>query len=449
MDDESHCKEKDKDPYCNPNLTFKKTCTELLGYGPYIDDNAPECTELCTVDTSACVVDLCGNGKIDEGEACDFGRGNDQAHTLITSKQCTEIDAKKYSSGKANCTKRCTVSDEQTACVLSTGDDKTGLYWCKLMAPTSVVFDANKNSETMTVEYGIGKDVTESGMKAQLVIGTDFKKMSEWIAVDATQDAANDKFTAVLDSQKVMHWGGTQAYYTFRIDAGSGYKYCTIEGSAPVAVSDGSSALNLHDVGTAAVSNVVSGNILAKFDFDDKSKYAGGDPRNGGQGFVADEGTGRIMVDGAGADKYKCPSSNCFSAGVTGQCFGFGSCRTSLDDPKDGAIINGVAVGNHLLIKDVNASGASNINLDMQVKLNDTAKSPNKLVVRYSTNGTDYTEVKKIDLPTTDKQFHAISTLKLPSGADSCSALSIQVIPYNSGSALIKFDDIVISKSDE
>ncbi|MBQ9395411.1 MAG: hypothetical protein IJU23_07835 [Proteobacteria bacterium] len=444
VDTESHCKEKDKDPYCNPK-TFKKTCPELLGYGPYIDDNAPECTELCTVDTSACVVDLCGNGKIDEGEVCDFGRGNDQNHTLITSKQCTEIDAKKYSSGKANCTKRCTVSDEQTECVLSTGNDKTGLYWCQLMAPTSVVFDADKTSETMTVEYGIGNDVTESSMKAELVLGTDFKKISEWISVTAKQDAANDKFTAVLDSQKVTHWGGTQAYYTFRIDAGAGWKYCTSEGSAPIAVADGSSALNTHYVGVASISNTTSGNILAKFDFNDTAKYAGGDPRNGGQGFAADEGTGKLMLDGESASKYKCPSSNCFSGGVTGQCLGFGDCITALEE----AVVNGVAVGKHLLIKDVNASGASNINLDMQVKRNDTTKSPKKLLIRYSTNGTDYTEVTKIDLPTTDKQFHAVKTIAIPPGANNCSALSIQIIPYDGGNSLIKFDDIVISKNNE
>ena len=82
----------------------------------------------------------------------------------------------------------------------------------------------------MTVKYNIGNDVNESGMTAELVYGNDFKHMSKWKTIAATQNASADTFTATLTDANVLSVGSadSSAYYTFRIKANNSadWQYC-------------------------------------------------------------------------------------------------------------------------------------------------------------------------------------------------------------------------------
>ena len=450
-DTADHCK--DEKPACKPKLEFKKTCTELLGNSPtgyYKDETAAQCTEKCTIDSSGCIPDYCGNNNVekDQGEICDFGR--DTKDVVITEKKCADLDNKKWASGNATCKKSCTQLDT-SKCVELT-DQKQGFYWCQLMPPVTVVFDENKKEETMIVQYGIGSDVTETGMSAELVYGADPKKLDDWKNVTAKQDAANDKFTATLKSEHVAALNN-KAYYTFRIKSSSSAKwqYCKLNSKAPESIDstlspapsiNGDAGLNINTAGLATVQTVDTGNILAKFDFDDTTKYKGTDPTNGGKGFEADVGTGNIRV--ATTSNWKC-SDTCFAGGETGNGFSIGNCKKAKEG-QDGAIASdGSVVGNHILISGINATNATNIDLAMSIKRNKKDSSPTNVVVRVSSDNWEWSEDIKLD--DKDTNFHAITPINLPDSVHNKASFDIQIIPYGSGNALLKFDNVIVSKN--
>ncbi len=442
--------DKTKGELCEDDDDIPKsvTCASLVSKSEYwTADSRVTCNKTtCQYDTTTCVVDLCGNGVVDEGEACDLGRDTDEAHTLITEKQCTAIDPVKYASGKVQCTNNCKKKTE--TCELSTGDDKEGLYWCQLMEPTTIVLDANKTQETVTVEYGIGSDINASNMKAQLVISNSPSNISSWIsAADAT--AGTGKFTAVLTSQKVNHWGDNKAYYTFRISAsgtGNDWKYCQKNEGSEGTVNGKlvpTSELNDHKVGVATISNIVSGNILAKFDFS-RSVAVNNDLNAGGATYIADSGSSTSAFIKIGKSTY-CDSQN------QGGCYTEGANKAlnvrGFSKAKDSAMSG----NGYVLISDINANGASNMNLSMDI-YRSNEKSSSNVGVMASTDGTDFTEITDIKLAADKVTFHS-HKIELNSTYDNAQKLYFKLVPYGptdntySNQSYLRFDNIVISKN--
>ncbi|MBQ9816549.1 MAG: hypothetical protein IJM59_03625, partial [Proteobacteria bacterium] len=244
-----------------------------------------------------------------------------------------------------------------------------------------------------------------------------------------------------------------KAYYTFRIKSSSSAKwqYCKLNSKAPESIdsdlkpaasNNGDAGLNINTVGLATVQTVDTGNILAKFDFDDATKYKGTDPTNGGKGFEADVGTGNIRV--ATTSNWKC-SDTCFAGGETGNGFSIGNCKKAKEG-QDGAIANdGSVVGNHILISGINATNAKDIDLAMSIKRNNASSSPTNVVVRVSSDNWEWSE--DIKLNDKDTKFHAITPINLPDSVHNKASFDIQIIPYGSGNALLKFDNIIVSKN--
>ncbi len=460
--------DKTKGEECDPGKADSyndKTCNELVNANErYTAASKVGCNPTtCKFDTSNCIVDVCGNGEVDalNNEKCDFGMKNNAVETEM---KCINLNAKnagisdnKWNDGTAKCTNTCGKLDT-TACKTLEDTGETGVYWCQLMAPTNVTFDATTDKKTMTVRYKIAGDVTESKMKAQLVYGSDYTKISGWKTIDATQDASNDKFTADLTKAAVeaaMSKDGKDVeYYTFRISPtgnDADYVYCKMNQADeatevytldPVPLENAETTeakLNSNTLGSAMVSSTQAGSVLASFNFDDNAKYKGGDPTNGGNGWAADEGTGTIMV--GTSSNWKCPSSQCFSGGVSGQSFQVGSCKSSKSDA--------LSEGNSILISGVNANGASGINLSLYIKRNSTDSSPKNVIVLYSTDGEHFTEVKDIALNEKDKNFYEYKDIELPSGANNTASLSVKLLPYGVGSGSVKFDNIVLSQKNE
>ncbi len=86
------------------NTTFPGGIIKCSKYDPKYESGKLSCTNLCHIDTSACIerVDPCGNGKLDEGELCD-----DKLFSN-TNTLCSAWG--NYASGNVTCTATCEIS---------------------------------------------------------------------------------------------------------------------------------------------------------------------------------------------------------------------------------------------------------------------------------------------------------------------------------------------------
>jgi hypothetical protein len=377
----------------------------------------------------------CGNQKLEPGETCEFEG----------TQNCKDIDAK-WGAGTATCTD-CKLDDSQ--CILN--ETKVGLYHRQLINPVDITFTPSHKSETVNVRYTIGIDVNEPDMQAELVYGTDFKTMEKWKTIPATQNADKDVFTATLQDTNVLSTGGDKAHYTFRIKASSDadWQYCKRNNPDqyadadiidpdldPYTLKEGDhNDSNVHETGMATVSTLNPSNIIAEFNFDDITKATGN-----AVSYTADIGNGIITNE----DTAWCNNNQCYVNGVSGKSISLKNWKTHKEDAVD-SYNNPLAA--HISISSLNTTGATGINLDMQVRRN-AEESPDKIAVVYTTDGENYAEGGEISLNTDSQNVtHFLPySLELPSGVNNQSTLTLVLIPYG-GNGLLRFDDIVISKA--
>ena len=424
-----------------------KTCKELVGDKRYTSTSKVTCSATCKFDTSNCIEDLCGNEQIDalNNEKCDFGV--DGSGNVITEKACVNINSDQWGDGKAKCTNSCKKYDT-SSCVDKAQTGKSGLYYCQLMHPTRVEFTDQLKEQEMTVRYEIGGDVTEANMKAQLVWGSNLKdyELNSWSTADAVQDKTGKKFTAKLKKEDVASFGNS-AYYTFRISKtgqASDWVYCkrnpasendiskdSVEDQtlSPYSVSS-SSLLNAHIIGEATISNVPVGDVIAKFTFDNAKQSAATDP------ISADVGSGTFRGEGK---NWACPKTN-----GTPNCFkshdGYGNAWKV--DGWTKAKADAIKSGRRIWIYDLNTSGVEDLDLVFEVAKNSLNTAPTGIVVRRSTDGTSFEELRTIELKATNTDFTEITTDVKGNVAN----LYIELIPFGNNGQL-NFDNVIVKKA--
>jgi len=414
------------------------------------------CSE-CKYDFSACVpaeTIECGNGILEGDEECDW---TDSKGVVITEQSCSSV-VPGSSSGKATC-KSCKL--DTSACA---GGANTGLYWCQLMTPVELTFDDLKTSEVVVARYGIGDDITESAMSAELVFGAELNTMSTlWKAIPATQNTTDHSFTATLSSAALKSLkdadGKSKFYYTFEIkeDGDADARYCRRNTSdKDPAVENGSLKPVLfdaedkdtipvaYDLGVATVSSTASSAVVAKFTFA-RGKYDDGNVKftsATASTYAADEGSGSLFGSGI-----QCSSSNCF-AGGTDPNLNVKNWKASKAEALSG--------GANLQIKGLDTRGTSgNIKLEMDVwrnandASNATKNSATSIVVLYSADGgKSFTEYGEIGLEEGDKNIKKFFSYDMTLGNDAKNLenLWLKLVPYG-GNNLNRFDNIVISKN--
>ncbi|MBQ9242737.1 MAG: hypothetical protein IJ165_05860 [Proteobacteria bacterium] len=436
--------EENKGEECDPKKESSwssKTCKELAGDKRYTSTSMVTCSATCKFDTSNCIEDLCGNGQVDalNNEKCDFGVDKG---VVVTSKACVNIDSSKWGDGNAKCTNACKKLDTSN-CIEKSETGKSGLYYCQLMGPTRVEFNDQLKEQTMTVRYEIGTDVTEANMKAELVWGADFKdvEFASWKTVAATQDKSGNKFTAKLTKDNVSAFGNA-AFYTFRISKtgqASDWVYCkrnpasetdiskdNVEDQTlrPYIVSE-NDKLNAHIIGEATVSNVAVGDIIAKFTFDNVTQSKPTDP------ISADEGSGSFRGEGK---NWTCPSGNCFKNHT-----GYG--KAWKVDGWTKAKADAIDKGKRIWVYGLNTSGVETVALDFQVAKNNTSTAPTDILVRRSTDGQSFEEVRNIPLTASNEAYVDLST----EVSGNVPNLYIELVPYGNTGQL-NFDNVVVKK---
>ncbi|MBQ1924494.1 MAG: hypothetical protein II180_00080 [Proteobacteria bacterium] len=420
-----------------------KTCKELAGDKRYTSTSKVTCSATCKFDTSNCIEDLCGNENVDalNNEKCDFGL--DGSGNVITEKACVNIDSSQWGDGKAKCTNSCKKYDTSN-CEPKAQTGKPGLHYCQLMGPTRVEFNDQLKEQTMTVRYEIGGDVTEANMKAELVWGANLKdyELNSWNTADAAQDKTNNKFTATLKKEDVASFGNS-AFYTFRISKtgqASDWVYCKRNPASendiskentedltldPYKVSS-NNLLNAHIIGEATVSGVAVGDVIAKFTFDNASQSKPTDP------ISADVGSGSFRGEGK---NWSCPGGSCFKNHT-----GYGNAWKV--DGWTKAKSDAISSGKRIWIYALNTSGVENLDLVFEVAKNNTGTAPTDILVRRSTDGQNFEEVRNISLTANDTAYKEITTDVEGNAAN----LYIELIPYGNTGQL-NFDNVIVKKA--
>ncbi len=421
----------------------------------YVSGNVT-CSSTCEVDVSSCVKasePACGNGLQEGDEECDWTDGNGNVET---ERACSEV-VPGSKSGKATC-KACKV--DTSSCQ---GSGQTGFYWCQLMAPVELSFDDVKKSALVEAHYGVGDDITESAMSAELVFGAELNTMSTlWKGVSATQNIAEHSFTATLTSDALMSLkdadGKTKFYYTFEIktDGDADALYCrrNTTGNDPSVdngklspvlfdADDNTTFPTAYDVGVATVSSTAADSVVAKFTFS-RGKFDDGQTKftsSTVSTYAADEGSGVLVPSGI-----MCNSNNCFAGGT--------DINLNVKNWK-AAKADALKSGAYLQIKNLdtrNSNGSIKLEIDVwrnADNTNTTNNSATNIVVLYSTDeGSNYVEYGEIELQMGDntlKKFFSYD-MTLGNDAKNVNNLMIKLVPYG-GNNLNRFDNIVISKN--
>ena len=436
---------------CEVDSDKEYTCKDYDASIDWAEGGHAICSDMCELLQGSCkTAAVCGNGIVEDGEKCDFGT-NDKGK-VKESTTCSKY-APQYASGNVTCTNNCTVLDD-SKCVASAHE---GLYYCQLMAPDKIVFGPDVAEATLNGRVAVAgvTDKTtgnDGGVEAELVYGTDLEHFSSWKSIAATADTsfsdkAVDAYTASLTKAKYAALESEKVYYTFRFREKSTdeWKYCKSNSDDPnqvkgtigfIEVTESGTDANVHEIGVATSSNVSESNILAQFTFDSHTASES----NATATHAAEVGTGSIQ-----GKKTQCDSKGCFANDdKDGMAWNIRNWKKAKTDAlKDGA---------HILITGLSTTGAQNIGLDMRVYRSNNDNevsnnhSPTNIVVMYSLNDKDYEEARDVELKTDQiKVFFDYATI-LPSAAENQSKLSLKLVPYG-GSALIRLDDITISKN--
>ena len=434
---------------CEIGKEITATCKDYNSVKQWKAGGKPGCSENCQLSQGTCVEDLCGNGTVDTGEECDFGR--DGSGNVKTTIACDTIPG--FYSGNATCTNACK-NFNTGSCQSHT---QSGLYYCQMVKPVTVQFTPDVNSVTLNgrVAFGGLTDKTpanDGGIEAQLIYGKDYTKIGDWRSVTATPDESfahdtTDAYTAILTRDQFLAMDSEQVFYTFRFrKAGTNvWSYCKIDKENPdiinskigfIEVADDAemtSNANINEVGIATGSSVTTNDVIANFTFD---SHTTGENDNQAV-YSPEEGTGKI----SGRNKMSCVSS-CFATdGKKGMAWNVQGWVGSVDKKNEA-----VASGARIFIDQISTVGMQDIGLDFRVWRNNASASPTRIVVRYSTDNITYKEIRDIALNTEQiKKFYDYSVV-FNSDADNQPALFIELIPYG-GNGATRFDDIKISQN--
>lgn len=104
---------------CDTTLLNGATCESVVGMG---STGTLLCSSKCDYDTSKCTASVgCGNGKIDEGEACETDSNGKVIFANAGITKCQQYEASVYKSGSLKCSPTCQI--DTSACVPYCGDN--------------------------------------------------------------------------------------------------------------------------------------------------------------------------------------------------------------------------------------------------------------------------------------------------------------------------------------
>ena len=419
-----------------------------------IDSKCVECGEnshcegntknkICDVTTHACVeCTTDANCTNDTKNKCH----QNKCVACKTNDDCSD--------GKVCNDKNACVADEPDAnCKKLTGE---GLYWCQLMDVVVKVSEETQQQEVKAY-FHKGDDVTGT-VTAKLVYDdiddNSFKTMNSWAAIDATV-TADAKYNIAKATIKKGNVGANGTYYTFKLSTdGTNWVYCERNhnngeeasalacGNKPVTIKpDGQTQLNKNEVGVASV--VASGsNTVAFFDFDTNmpAKF----DKLSDTDCLTDSNGVKLCGTGTTNPMTKCTNAqnapnNCLVGGDTGK----GKALTVNGWTK--AKPNDSDKAARIVLKNLQLGNAKNV-LKVDISRTNATKSPTKIAVSYSTDGTNYTELGEISL-LTDKTDWKNYEVNLDAAKNQNITLRMTPYHYEGNSSALKFDNIVITKN--
>ena len=420
-----------------------------------IDSKCVECGEnshcegntknkICDVTTHACVeCTTDANCTNDTKNKCH----QNKCVACKTNDDCSD--------GKVCNDKNACVADEPDAnCKKLTGE---GLYWCQLMDVVVKVSEETQQQEVKAY-FHKGDDVTGT-VTAKLVYDdiddNSFKTMNSWAAIDATV-TADAKYNIAKATIKKGNVGANGTYYTFKLSTdGTNWVYCERNhnngeeasalacGNKPVTIKpDGQTQLNKNEVGVASV--VASGsNTVAFFDFDTNmpAKF----DKLSDTDCLTDSNGVKLCGTGTTNPMTKCTNAqnapnNCLVGGDTGKGKALTVNGWTKAKPNDSD--NNAA---RIVLKNLQLGNAKNV-LKVDISRTNATKSPTKIAVSYSTDGTNYTELGEISL-LTDKTDWKNYEVNLDAAKNQNITLRMTPYHYDSSSSALKFDNIVITKN--
>ena len=419
-----------------------------------IDSKCVECGEnshcegntknkICDVTTHACVeCTTDANCTNDTKNKCH----QNKCVACKTNDDCSD--------GKVCNDKNACVADEPDAnCKKLTGE---GLYWCQLMDVVVKVSEETQQQEVKAY-FHKGDDVTGT-VTAKLVYDdiddNSFKTMNSWAAIDATV-TADAKYNIAKATIKKGNVGANGTYYTFKLSTdGSNWVYCERNhnngeeasafacGNKPVTINpDGQTQLNKNEVGVASVVASAS-NTVAFFDFD-TNMPAKFDKLSDTECLTDSNGV-KLCGTGTNNPMTKCTNAqnapnNCLVGGDTGK----GKALTVNGWTK--AKPNDSDKAARIVLKNLQLGNAKNV-LKVDISRTNATKSPTKIAVSYSTDGTNYTELGEISL-LTDKTDWKNYEVNLDAAKNQNITLRMTPYHYDGSSSALKFDNIVITKN--
>ena len=416
-----------------------------------IDSKCVECGEnshcegntknkICDVTTHACVeCTTDANCTNDTKNKCH----QNKCVACKTNDDCSD--------GKVCNDKNACVADEPDAnCKKLTGE---GLYWCQLMDVVVKVSEETQQQEVKAY-FHKGDDVTGT-VTAKLVYDdiddNSFKTMNAWAAIDATV-TADAKYNIAKATIKKGNVGANGTYYTFKLSTdGTNWVYCERNhnngeeasalacGNKPVTIKpDGQTQLNKNEVGVASV--VASGsNTVAFFDFDTNmpAKF----DKLSDTDCLTDSNGVKLCGTGTTNPNTHCTNSTaprCLSAGNSGgKALSVNGWIKAKPNDSDKAA--------RIVLKNLQLGNAKNV-LKVDISRTNATKSPTKIAVSYSTDGTNYTELGEISL-LTDKTDWKNYEVNLDAAKNQNITLRMTPYHYDSSSSALKFDNIVITKN--
>lgn len=348
---------------------------------------------------------------------------------------------------------KCVADEPDANCKKLTGE---GLYWCQLMDVVVKVSEETQQQEVKAY-FHKGDDVTGT-VTAKLVYDdiddNSFKTMNAWAAIDATV-TADAKYNIAKATIKKGNVGANGTYYTFKLSTdGTNWVYCERNhnngeeasalacGNKPVTIKpDGQTQLNKNEVGVASV--VASGsNTVAFFDFDTNmpAKF----DKLSDTDCLTDSNGVKLCGTGTTNPMTKCTNAqnapnNCLVGGDTGKGKALTVNGWTKAKPNDS---DNVA---RIVLKNLQLGNAKNV-LKVDISRTNATKSPTKIAVSYSTDGTNYTELGEISL-LTDKTDWKNYEVNLDAAKNQNITLRMTPYHYDGSSSALKFDNIVITKN--
>lgn len=354
------------------------------------------------------------------------------------------------------------VCNDKNACVADEPDENCkkltgeGLYWCQLMDVVVKVSEETQQQEVKAY-FHKGDDVTGT-VTAKLVYDdiddNSFKTMNSWAAIDATV-TADAKYHIAKATIKKGNVGANGTYYTFKLSTdGTNWVYCERNhnngeeasafacGNKPVTINpDGQTQLNKNEVGVASVVASAS-NTVAFFDFDTNmpAKF----DKLSDTDCLTDSNGVKLCGTGTTNPMTKCTNAqnapnNCLVGGDTGKGKALTVNGWTKAKPNDS---DNVA---RIVLKNLQLGNAKNV-LKVDISRTNATKSPTKIAVSYSTDGTNYTELGEISL-LTDKTDWKNYEVNLDAAKNQNITLRMTPYHYDGSSSALKFDNIVITKN--